>query len=438
MNTKSPPKKEQAVILIHGIGEQTPMKTLRAFIKTVWSEDEDLRWQNVPADLYSGPDRFSSSFELRRLVTVRDRKNIRTDFFEFYWAHKTTGTKFWHVSKWFWQLLTRPPKHSTASVRFAWQAARIITVISTILSLLLFWRTPDFLKDQWRYLAPFVPLIIAYFTNSILLRVVGDAARYLVPAPYNIQNRHEIRQAGVALLDRIIKSQRYERIIIVGHSLGSMIGYDILRGLWPQYNIKHNTDAETVNQKLKTLETLAAESPFDRDAYRSAQREYADALRQYGNGWCITDFLTLGSPLAHSAWLLAESISDFEEKLNQREFPTCPPYNQGNAEPDRFSYDISGDDGKPLTLPDHAAVFAPVRWTNLYFKSNYAVYGDIIAGSVNPLFGPGIVDIPLHPPKRNAGFFSHNYYWVSDPKNTNSRNEHIDALRSALNLRDGT
>lgn len=32
--------KKQAVLLIHGIGDQQPMRTLRSFVKAVWSDDE--------------------------------------------------------------------------------------------------------------------------------------------------------------------------------------------------------------------------------------------------------------------------------------------------------------------------------------------------------------------------------------------------------------
>jgi len=32
--------KKQAVLLIHGIGEQRPMDTLRGFVETVWTSDE--------------------------------------------------------------------------------------------------------------------------------------------------------------------------------------------------------------------------------------------------------------------------------------------------------------------------------------------------------------------------------------------------------------
>jgi hypothetical protein len=41
-------KREQAVLLIHGIGEQRPMDTFRGFVNAVWKTDTALHNQNNP------------------------------------------------------------------------------------------------------------------------------------------------------------------------------------------------------------------------------------------------------------------------------------------------------------------------------------------------------------------------------------------------------
>jgi hypothetical protein len=78
---------KQAVVLIHGIGEQVPMDTLRGFVEAVWTSDSSLRRPRVPAQAWSKPDAISGDFELRRLTTAQNRDGKRTDLFEFYWAH---------------------------------------------------------------------------------------------------------------------------------------------------------------------------------------------------------------------------------------------------------------------------------------------------------------------------------------------------------------
>ncbi|TIU02821.1 MAG: hypothetical protein E5W40_25420, partial [Mesorhizobium sp.] len=36
---KTPRKLSQAVVIVHGMGEQQPMSTLREFVQAVWSHD---------------------------------------------------------------------------------------------------------------------------------------------------------------------------------------------------------------------------------------------------------------------------------------------------------------------------------------------------------------------------------------------------------------
>ena len=44
----------------------------------------------------------------------------------------------------------------------------------------------------------------------------------------NVAARQTIREAGVDLLTKLHGSGNYDRIIVIGHSLGSVIGYDVL------------------------------------------------------------------------------------------------------------------------------------------------------------------------------------------------------------------
>ena len=46
----------QAVLLIHGIGEQRPMDTLRSFVRAVWTLDTDIHHPFAGHDVWSKPD----------------------------------------------------------------------------------------------------------------------------------------------------------------------------------------------------------------------------------------------------------------------------------------------------------------------------------------------------------------------------------------------
>ena len=65
---------KQAVIIIHGIGNQYPMQTGREFVLSI-KDKADI--------MFSSPDRQANYYETRRLSL----NNKNTDFHELYWAH---------------------------------------------------------------------------------------------------------------------------------------------------------------------------------------------------------------------------------------------------------------------------------------------------------------------------------------------------------------
>ena len=115
----------------------------------------------------------------------------------------------------------------------------------------------------------------------------------------------------------------------------------------------------------------------------------------------------MGSPLAHAAFLMARKDRDFLDKKTQREFPTCPPELETIGAKRQFSYT---DPASGVRVPHHAAVFAPTRWTNLYFPCRATLWGDIIGGAAAPAFGPGIRDLAVET-RLNDGIFTHTKYW---------------------------
>ena len=98
--TAGNPKGRQAVILIHGIGEQRPMETLRGFVDAFLDGDS----------YHSKPDTISDSYELRRIKLRWVKASATeagvnpdwpdTDFYEYYWAHHMYGTRITHVTNW--------------------------------------------------------------------------------------------------------------------------------------------------------------------------------------------------------------------------------------------------------------------------------------------------------------------------------------------------
>lgn len=82
----------QAVIVIHGMGEQRPMDTIRGFVDAVLPEP-----LQGGEKFFSRPDVLSELFELR---VLQNRSQPRTHFDEYYWAYKVSGTTFSHINSW--------------------------------------------------------------------------------------------------------------------------------------------------------------------------------------------------------------------------------------------------------------------------------------------------------------------------------------------------
>lgn len=428
--------RKQAVVLIHGIGEQVPMDTLRGFVDAVWTSDATVSHPHVPPQLWSKPDKISGDFELRRLTTTKNREERRTDFFEMYWAHLMKETKVAHVRAWVRVLLLRWPWRIPPQLRAVWWMLVVLLFLALLagLNAVFGWVpiAPGILKAcslGW--------VIISSFLTSFLVNVAGDAARYLHVAPPNIEIRRSIRDAGIQLLEKLHCSNQYDRIILVGHSLGSVIGYDILTYLWPRFHDARSTGNGLPTPALSKLEKLARESRaenIDIHEFQAAQSDYLAELQSHGNKWLVTDFITLGSPLAHASLLMARTKDEFQRKKQEREFPTCPPVLETlrvhRSNEKKFTFEAAPD----VWLPHHAAVFAPTRWSNLFFPCRCTFLGDLIGGPLASAFGCGIADIVVETNLR-FGLFAHTLYWTSPRATaTGDAPTWIQSLRGAVRI----
>ncbi len=398
----------QAIILVHGIGRQRPKHTLRKFVSAVVGGDEP-RLTNEQDDS-SHPE---IRRELRKLVYQatdqtgprgRRFEAPRNEFFEYYWADAIEGTTPYHVQGWFWRLLKhKPPRHLVPLWAIAWLAiaitlgtlvlggANLVTRFTTVI--------PPFVAAT----ASFVGLIVY---RHIVLETVGDVTRYLDPDPENISIRKRVRERGITLLRNLIASGEYDRIVIVGHSLGSAVAYDVLRVLWDE-------DMKPLRKELFPSSgdplpdfKLTCGSEAEVIAFQEWQLSLLSRLKEEGlTGWPITDFITIGSPLAHAALLLPGELQKRQAEL---ELPTCPP------QPDKRSREWPVR--RPNSVSIHfnpAALFGLTRWTNIYAPARFGLFGDPIAGPLKPWFGLGIRDRPVSTGGilRSSTPIAHISYW---------------------------
>jgi hypothetical protein len=426
-------RKRQAVILIHGIGEQRPMDTLRAFVDTVWTKDPSIHHEKAGHQVWSKPDGVADSYELRRISTPQNKEGVLTDFFELYWAHLLEDTSYGHVWSWGKTLLLRPPSKVPPALRSAWWLVVGMLVASAFFGLTTYDGWDE--RPMWQSL--FLSVVLAPLAGVIVVKIVGDAARYLHVAPSNIQARHAIREAGVKVLTALHDPERdYDRIIVVGHSLGSVIGYDILSHTFARMHGEHHHGAKKI-AALEVLEALARDPKAKTDEVQAAQHAYWHEMRENGARWLVTDFVTLGSPLTHASLLLARDRAELAEKQEARELPTCLPRlersQRAKKEVLRFSYEPGAKKAGAFRIPDHAAVFAPTRWTNLYFPSTLVVVGDIVGGPLRGEMGAHVRDVAVSTTLR-SGVLSHTLYWTGPGDGTDR--DHVVALREAIRLAD--
>jgi hypothetical protein len=460
---------KQAVVVIHGIGNQSPMATLRGFVESVWTQCGSMVLR-PPARTWTKRDLKSNNYELRRITTNEDIRNRRTDFFEFYWADQMEDTQLADVVWWLKRLFLRPLNRVPPAVRGAWTVGLIVLGLIGAALGLCAWLILDmvraipnsiFTASTLLAIVTWLVLLFWLFRHLILVKVVGDAARYLTASPPNIAARSRIRKLGLQLLAALHQNDEYDRIIFACHSLGTVIGYDILSFYWSSINEDvHHAASDPSLAHIEQAIVELRQRPKDPDCltrFRQAQREYAAAVSHLSGGrWKVTDFITLGAPLTYAHLLMVDDrepllesdeasiqlgwLADWRNQLDvttgrvaalffaraaQREFPLCPPLSEtGTA----FTYVTKSSPG---AIPHHAAVFAPVRWTNIFAPARNVFRGDIIGGPVAPLFGPGIKDIPLTG-EVGRMMLAHTHYWDQGRRDE----KHLEVLRSALNLLD--
>ncbi|MFT6450564.1 MAG: hypothetical protein ACJA06_000044 [Halocynthiibacter sp.] len=467
---------KQAVVILHGMGEQIPMQTLRSFVDAVWTKDEELIDRDRPDSDTGGPrienptwgkpDPRNRSFELRRITTERSDGGFQTDFYEYYWAHLMHGTTWEQVQGWVMGLLFRNPiTRVPPPVRLAWCVLWIVTLglIWVGIDSIMAEKGPD--TPLGRLFQAGVALVGGWFVTNILVRRFGDVARYVKAAPMNVGRRQEIREKGVELLENLIRDtdekgrRTYERITVVAHSLGTIVAYDILSHTFARMNTQIEiTDRKRMAQPARAhLEQLVQDGlglpgsaktepkQWEIDDFQEAQDAARKELLAQGGLWNVTDFVTLGSPLTHAEFLMADDLDDLRAQQGRRILPTCPPVMEFDRKTQRqhIGYragDLSkiGKGTSPLDprMPHHAALFAYTRWSNLYSPHEFIVKGDIVSGPVGGQFGQsngdvhisGIKDIPV----MREGFVTHNNYWKLD--DGAEAPEHIKLLRKALRL----
>jgi pimeloyl-ACP methyl ester carboxylesterase len=447
----------QAVVVIHGMGEQRPNDTLNAFVELAIGNTQ------TPSDqdpiIFSRPDKVSNKYDSRRIQLRETDQNNQTEFYEYHWAHLMEGNKVAHLWPLVKLVMLKPFWCLPLRLLPFWFMFWLL-IMSSLYGAYIMWQTgaelnlPNLLgaiglSGIAVALIPQAFKAINYFGTSYL----ADVARYVDSRPTNQKVRDKIRSELVELLCGLHQSGRYSRVIVVAHSLGSFIAYDAISYLWARINKLHATATPTESPKyeqLKKLEQLGgmlseceeecqkAKANFQitkhktkepREKYRAQQREAWVEKRLSGNPWLITDFLTFGSPLAHAQTLLATDRASLRRKQDKFELSRCPPSREPFAN-NQWNGDTwySWENSKGHRVLYHAAPFALVRWSNFWFPTDW------FAGPLAPNFGYGIEDHELKsdPAATKIPLLSHTQYFSHGANDKTL--PFVETIRNTLNL----
>lgn len=220
--------------------------------------------------------------------------------------------------------------------------------------------------------------------KSFFSEYMGDVHQYLTYQETDVKyaQREAILESGVALLRHVMMDERCERIVVVAHSLGSVIAYDTLLALrrldWVQRSAETSWD--------DSLE-LAGAAP-------GASKRTDTTLRLDK----IKHFITMGSPIDKAIYFFV-AIQSRVSRFVETNYAL-----RGDVSQPPFTWRENSEEG--------ALVRPHIHWVNYWDRA------DVISGPIYNIIGTRVrterVDnvrvtsyrIP-NPGKSHGGYFDH-------------------------------
>lgn len=292
-----------AVIVCHGMGQQVRFETLEVLASAILSQASRVISRRV--GLVQSSDGALARSEL--ICADSDGKTYSIHLYEAYWAPLTEGQiALKETFKFLWDGGKRGLKASWkggferwlfgdmrpltltrgTGVKIGFALLAIIILFASIIgwSLSVFIVLGCMVHNFWegRSVSSSIGACISVFgrvfwipawiligwllrkARNFLVQFVGDVAIYVsaytVSRFYDI--RHRIQQVGVSVA-KTVYGANYDRVIVVGHSLGSVLAYDTLNAMFNEDILTQGT--YKVRETTRALITCG--SPLDKTAF---------------------------------------------------------------------------------------------------------------------------------------------------------------------------
>ncbi|MGB2694257.1 MAG: hypothetical protein WBD55_03615 [Dehalococcoidia bacterium] len=285
------PNERVALLAIHGIGQQDPFEILDGFVQSL---RKTLEAQNPGSTIAASHIlRDENGWTESCLSLTKDGdEETAIDCYEYYWAHETqrridmgevfdwvfkTGLaaeKYYAENQELVRAYEQRGDDAFSGGRFkkywylkhlgkaGWFAHKLLTAAP-----LLFSTFPRAAKP-----IQFLMRVIGSFTKPFIADSLGDVTIYTTTDVKSVHFpiRRNILNGAVQKVEWLLQSERpsYDRIVLVGHSLGSVIAYDTLNRVNNRMNI--GPLAPDVGKKIKGLVTFG--SPLDKIAFFLRER----------------------------------------------------------------------------------------------------------------------------------------------------------------------
>jgi hypothetical protein len=456
-----------AVVFVHGLFERRPLENLDAFAKTALDPSRPY---------YARPAEMTDSYEARRYVSPGSDGQVEVELFEYHWSFHVTGNRHAGLMPAALRLFLRRPGNVPDPLFGIWRLVWTVILAPILLAICV-------LAVGWYFLSTGVPAWLVGLVSSVVVLAIGlgvfrfvatalrrsfittgfvDVARYLDPMPDSYTARRAIREGLVDLL-YTLQQGWYSRVVVVAHGVGAYIAYDALTSLWAETHELHAgppaDEATPVPIELKSRGDVEASA--DRlladpdgggalDDFQAAQFALWQDLRSQGNPWRITDFITIGTPMAVADVLVTRppiasglAKSDprrelFDALVRRGGAVRCPPRSEAlpvdatDHSPAAYGWTKRG----VREVLGSLSPFAVTRWTNMWFPvTRGGLRGDWFGGALAPLFGPGVRDIAVQgnaPERFKRGTAQTEYFTQPDKGDEGDMAWH---LRNTLALR---